>query len=335
MNALDAVKEIPIRHNVSIKVIDSFTGKVVQEHTGHNNATNSMITGVGHYLIGDGVLNQGSAMLSMYVPKYISLGTMGLSSQEEDANGLPAGVGTEGTTEAQKFSNYMKQHPGFGADGYDENDNNDRTAFGLGPAFDDTDRSDYGKTIGCELISASFPRAQISYREVVPAAESELPRNIDIIYSAMISTGALKQFREPGKDYIFITEAGLWADREFEGDSNGGLGMLAGYRIIPPNIVNWNMNVEDNRRVLKENILKVGLNQVVQVIWKIQIGSIDELSRADRTGDQDLTYFDDYYADPEPIPVDVVTYIDSFSNDAPIPYGDVTYELEFELDTYV
>jgi hypothetical protein len=31
-----------------------------------------------------------------------------------------------------------------------------------------------------------------------------------------------------------------------------------------------------NRAILRQNILRVGKNQVVQVIWKIQLGSIEQ-----------------------------------------------------------
>ena len=78
MSILKAARYIPIQHNVSIRVIDSISGRIVSEHTGHNAATNSLLTGIAHYLTGDGVLNQGYHMLEAYVPKYISLGTMGL-----------------------------------------------------------------------------------------------------------------------------------------------------------------------------------------------------------------------------------------------------------------
>ena len=38
----------------------------------------------------------------------------------------------------------------------------------------------------------------------------------DIVFSSLISTGALKQFREPGKNYIFISEVGLWSYQKNE-----------------------------------------------------------------------------------------------------------------------
>ena len=61
MSNIDVAKAIPIRHNVSIRVFDESTGKLISSHTGHNAATNSMVTGIAHYLTGDGVLNQGYA----------------------------------------------------------------------------------------------------------------------------------------------------------------------------------------------------------------------------------------------------------------------------------
>lgn len=357
-------------NNICIRVIDTVTGKVVQEHTCHNCATNSMLTGIARYLVGDGTFNQGYSMLSQYVPKYISLGTMGLINQEQEPDGLPAGIGVtipdissdpeyaalvEAMNEAKeamdeayealqnigccdvcesctyyqscpgkaehdelkaeydiakqeyedalnavmtysedtRFAEYMAQRPGYGADGYDINSNNNRRWFGLGPVY--KDRPDTDKTVNCELISASFPRAEISFRDVVPETESELPKTIDVVFSAMISTGALKQFREPGKDYIFITEAGLWSkpdwpkDADISDDSyswnddsrdydSGDNGLLAAYRIVPPNRDNWDMTIESNRQILKQNIIRVGINQIVQVVWKIQLGSIDQLS---------------------------------------------------------
>lgn len=380
-----AAKNLRTEHNVSIRVLDSKSGKVISSHIGHNAATNSLLVGIAHYLTGDGVLNQGYHMLNYYIPKYISLGTMGLINQDEDENGLPAGVGVSEGSEEDRFVDYLLQVPGYGADGYDPNLNNNRDYFGLGPVFADRDTSkivtetiqlgdinldgvvnnadilmfaDYlagnvnltdkqllaadvnqdgeincsdlalitqcvsgeitlgtveyrpsiAPTINCELISDSFPRVQISYRDIVPETESEIPQTIDVIFSAMISTGALAQFREPGKDYIFITEAGLWSKKDWE--SGGDNGLLAGYRIAPPNKQNWAMTAEsvsddyaitylkdqgidtptedqiqsikpeiaqNNRQILKQNIIRVGPNQVVQVIWKIQLGGLEQL----------------------------------------------------------
>lgn len=380
-----AAKNLRTEHNVSIRVLDSKSGKVISSHIGHNAATNSLLVGIAHYLTGDGVLNQGYHMLNYYIPKYISLGTMGLINQDEDENGLPAGIGVSEGSEEDRFVDYLLQVPGYGADGYDPNLNNNRDYFGLGPVFADRDTSkivtetiqlgdinldgvvnnadilmfaDYlagnvnltdkqllaadvnqdgeincsdlalitqcvseeitldtveyrpsiAPTINCELISDSFPRVQISYRDIVPETESEIPQTIDVIFSAMISTGALAQFREPGKDYIFITEAGLWSKKDWE--SGGDNGLLAGYRIAPPNKQNWAMTAEsvsddyaitylkdqgidnptedqiqsikpeiaqNNRQLLKQNIIRVGPNQVVQVIWKIQLGGLEQL----------------------------------------------------------
>ena len=380
-----AAKNLRTEHNVSIRVLDSKSGKVISSHIGHNAATNSLLVGIAHYLTGDGVLNQGYHMLNYYIPKYISLGTMGLINQDEDENGLPAGIGVSEDSEEARFVDYLSQVPGYGADGYDPNLNNNRDYLGLGPVFADRDTSkivtetiqlgdinldgvvnnadilmfaDYlagnvnltdkqllaadvnqdgeincsdlalitqcvseeitldtveyrpsiAPTINCELISDSFPRVQISYRDIVPETESEIPQTIDVIFSAMISTGALAQFREPGKDYIFITEAGLWSKKDWE--SGGDNGLLAGYRIAPPNKQNWAMTAEsvsddyaitylkdqgidnptedqiqsikpeiaqNNRQILKQNIIRVGPNQVVQVIWKIQLGGLEQL----------------------------------------------------------
>lgn len=380
-----AAKNLRTEHNVSIRVLDSKSGKVISSHIGHNAATNSLLVGIAHYLTGDGVLNQGYHMLNYYIPKYISLGTMGLINQDEDENGLPAGIGVSEGSEEDRFVDYLLQVPGYGADGYDLNLNNNREYFGLGPVFADRDTSkivtetiqlgdinldgvvnnadilmfaDYlagnvkltdkqllaadvnqdgeincsdlalitqcvsgeitlgtveyrpsiAPTINCELISDSSPRVQISYRDIVPETESEIPQTIDVIFSAMISTGALAQFREPGKDYIFITEAGLWSKKDWE--SGGDNGLLAGYRIAPPNKQNWAMTAEsvsddyaitylkdqgidtptedqiqsikpeiaqNNRQIVKQNIIRVGPNQVVQVIWKIQLGGLEQL----------------------------------------------------------
>ena len=198
MGILKIAKSMGIQHNVTIRVLDAVTHKVVTEHTGHNQATNTLLTGIAHYLKGDGILNQGVYMLGNYIPRYISLGTMGLHSQECDAQGLPIGIGPANVSEPERFKIYMEQTPGYGADGYDLNKNNSRKYAGLGPAYN-------GSNIDCELISKSFPRADISYREVIPETKSELPETIDIVYIAMISTGALKQFRDKNKNYLFIT----------------------------------------------------------------------------------------------------------------------------------
>lgn len=291
-----AKKDFGIQHNVMFRVIDLSTNQVVSQHVGHNQATNTILLGVGHYLKGDGVLNQGRSILSSYIPRYISLGTMGLINQKADANGLPLGIGVVDGVEEKRFKDYMDQTPGYGADGYDKNLNHNRAYLGLGPKFSDRDtkNDENPKTVRCELISDSFPRADITYRELIPENRSELSETIDIVYSAMISTGALAQFREPGNPYVFITEAGLWSKKDADimdpnhksGYSHNN-GLLAGYRIVPPNISNWDMvptsttsieQAKANRELLRSEILRVGVNQVVQVIWKIQIGSMDQLT---------------------------------------------------------
>ncbi len=232
------------------------------------------MTGIGHYLKGDGVLNQGYEMLSQFIPRYISLGTMGLLNQDQDENGLPTGIGvtpkqdgeSDEDFDARRYKEYMEQIPGYGADGYSEEQNNGRAYFGLGPVFSE-------HAIKCELISPSFPRSQITYREILPESEAELPETIDIVYSAYISTGALKQFRGDN-DYLFITEVGMWNDKTWRNTSSNGL--LAAYRIIPPNSDNWDMDDPANREILQRNILRVGKNQIVQVIWKLQLGSMEQ-----------------------------------------------------------
>ena len=307
-----AAKSMSIEHNVIFNVIDLQTNRIVQTHTGHNAATNTLLTGIAHYLLGDGIMNQGYEMLSHFVPRYMSLGTMGLISQEEDENHLPIGLGGYEDTlndsdyvnpETERLCHYILQCPGYGADGYDANSNMERPYFGLGLPFDK--RENEG-TYNCELISPDFPRFAISFRDMIPEAQAEVPKTIDIIYSAMISTGALAEFREEGKDYIFITEAGLWTRKT--NDNSLGNGLLAGYRIAPPNKSEWDFGTyveasydsqghqvipahfefdsEDpdraarqkrNQQTLKKSILRVGRNQVVQIIWKIQIGGLDQL----------------------------------------------------------
>ena len=400
-------KNMGFENNVSIQVFDPESKKLVACHRGHNAATNALLTGIAHYLQGDGVLNQGMHSLSPYIPRYMSLGTMGLINQLEDANGLPIGIGyksyrkydtvkkiwvydlyssltgeqrdylgapysneplTEEEEEALRFRDYIEQMPGYGADGYDLNMNNGRTSAadgymmaGLGPPFDmrglvgapvigtlpapisanspcpvcgeyctcgccvanwdtDLDELDYNAydTVRCELISDTFPRQHISYRDIVPEEEAELPQTIDVVFSAMVSTGALAQFRRKGQSFVFVTEAGLWSRPDWVMSGNNGL--LAAYRLAPPNKENWKMypdhsvyikryyadkgivgipTLEErffalmyassmiteadyeqcraNRNMLKRSILKVGINQVVQVIWKVQLGSIEQL----------------------------------------------------------
>lgn len=538
-NPLDILKRLHVKQNVTIRVIDEPTGKVVQEHVGHNAATNSLLTGIAHYLMGDGVLNQGQDTLSMWVPQYISLGTMGLTSQDsetivegEQEYIVPKALGytpvapESATTEEKelnarlRFSEYINQAPGFGADGYDSNSNNDREWFGLGypyslkpnalsQDFYDAGQDEYilsstslikstvtcnfigvntiteypdtevgfkptaieiqsvtvngeiitdynfhnnhivfneapatGSTISvkyitvddniisvtvypptethpnpvinqdthdasvkksvistddymvrlndnneyvliikngisysgrlaviytinskdavnCELLKASIDRygsivpetlrSKISYRNLVSEVQSEIPNTLDVIFSAMVSTGALKDYRGD-RDYIYITEAGLWSKAAY--NDSGDNGMLAGYRIMPTddevldiaveqvitgdgsttefqltegateivsvtaehgtvplysldtttnsikfttapadgviltvlyktdNITgSWkDMTIPENRKKVQKSILRVGVNQVVQVVWKIQLGGLEQLN---------------------------------------------------------
>lgn len=269
MGINEIIKNLGVKSNVIIRVIDNATKQVVDSRQGHNSATHSLLIGTAHYLVGDGVLNQGHEMLSRYIPRYISLGTMGLFSQDEDENGLPAGIGNNPEDDEEtRFTEYVDQVPGFGADGYSEDSNSGREYFGLGPKYS-------GSAVDCELISTTFPRSQITYRVVLPESQSELPETIDIVYSAFISTGALKQFRGDN-DYIFITETGLWSSPVYGEDTTThlptGTGLLAGYRMTPSSDEDYDMSKPENRQKLKESILRVGKNQIVQVIWKIQIG---------------------------------------------------------------
>ena len=300
------IHDIAVEHNVTLNVIDLGSGKIVQHHEGHNAATNSLILGIGKYLAGNGSFNQVS-LLNDYLPQYISLGTLGLSTQNQDADGLPTGIGPDDPqlSESDRFVDYMMHNPGYGADGYSSAKNNGRLVFGLGYPFTNYSTSTtyrvgdwcmyHGTYYTCiidtygswnprcwqsehpetrssphqgELISPTFPRVSISYRDIVAEQYSELPCTVDVVYSAMISTGALRQFRYGSNDYIFISEAGLWSKKTWT--NSGANGLVAGYRIAPPNQDNWDMTVAANRQILKENILRVGVNQVVQVVWKIQ-----------------------------------------------------------------
>lgn len=278
------IKNLGIQHNVSINIYDEKTGKLLRHHQGHNCATNSMLTGIGHYLAGDGIFNQGYEMLRYWVPQYMSLGTMGLCSQEEDSEGLPLYIGSgKGHSDEDQCKHYMEHMPGYTADGYDDGRyNNGRTDtpstqlfLGLGPKFED--RPNKEDTVDCELVSNGYLRTKISYRELVPEIYAELPNTIDVALSAMISTGSLKQFRSKDRDYIFITEAGLWSTRKHT--TGGDNGLLAGYRIVPSDTDKWDMSNPTNRKLLRSEILRVGFNQVVQVVWKIQIGAIEDLNR--------------------------------------------------------
>lgn len=443
-NPLDIIKRLDVKQNVTIRVIDEPTGKVVQEHVGHNAATNSLLTGIAHYLMGDGVLNQGSDMLSNWVPQFMSVGTMGLTSQDA-VDYLPVGIGytpvaPESATAEEKqlneqlrFEEYVNQTPGFGADGYDSNDNNNREWFGLGYPYSDKpdklvqDFYDAGQTeyiltnepitqdkesiisvtvypggvvnqdlhdtsivrmvlssedyevamndnneyvlsitngssysgriaviytvysteaVNCELITSNVLRSKITYRNIVPEVQSEIPNTLDVIYSAFVSTGALKDYRSDN-DYIYITEAGLWSKPYY--NNSGDNGLLAGYRIMPTDdeaaevdkqesftgdgvtlaftldelalgvvsatidnvvVTEYNLDMQtnqivftdvpesganilvvykttnswkdmskpENRLKVQENIIRIGKNQVAQIIWKLQLGGLEQLN---------------------------------------------------------
>lgn len=275
-NIVEIAKNLGVQQNVCIRVIDEPTGRIVSEHSGHNAATSTLLTGIGQYLMGGSVTGAGE-FLRDWIPQYISLGTMGLSNQEEDDEGLPAGIGDLSIQdEADRFADYLLKVPGFGSDGYDPALINNRKYMGLGPDFNNRESE---LTIDCELVSNTFPRSPITFRQCLPESKAEYPKTIDVIFSAMISTGALAQFREPERKYVFITEAGLWSTPTWDGIGNNGL--LAGYRICPPDMANWDMSDPANRRLLKESIIKVGINQVAQIIWKIQLGAIDQLGGID------------------------------------------------------
>lgn len=442
MNPLDIIKRLDVKQNVTIRVIDEPTGKVVQEHVGHNAATNSLLTGIAHYLMGDGVLNQAGDLLSNWVPQYMSVGTMGLTSQDSE-DGLPIGIGytpvaPDNATSEEKqlneqlrFEEYINQAPGFGADGYDANDNNNREWFGLGYPYSDkpdklaqdffdagseeyilshvpltgdkdsiisvtiypdgvvnqdihdtsvtrmvlsvddydvsddilviTNGSSYSgriaviytvnsdEAVNCELITSNILRSKITYRSITPEVQAEIHNTIDVIFSAFISTGALKDYRGTN-DYIYITEAGLWSKPYY--NNSGDNGLLAGYRIMPTDDEMYDVrirqeftgdgtttsfvldnpvvevmsvtidNVEEanytldkdtntitfieapaagsqivivyittdtsytwkdmskpeNRRKVQESIIRIGKNQVAQIIWKLQLGGLEQLN---------------------------------------------------------
>ena len=150
-------RNMTINHNVRFNVYDMTTGQLVKSYEGHNQATNTMLTGMAHYLMGDGILNQGFDTLRMYLPRYISLGTMGLFTQEETSDHLPKGIGTLATapdmenpswyedetreSKIARYTAYMQQTPGYGSDGYmqfvhpseDGVYNHNRDYYGLGP----------------------------------------------------------------------------------------------------------------------------------------------------------------------------------------------------------
>lgn len=345
-NIIQIGKNLGITHNVSFQVINPVTNEVVSSHEGHNVATHSMLLGIGHYLAGEGVFGQGNITLTDYVPKFLSLGTMGLINHDCDEKGLPTGIGVSITdSEEKRFCDYMEQVPGFGADGYKRSGstrdmNNGRLYYGLGPMYkdrldglairgeetlvtkdcgcatcdkkcDDCPKAvekvetkywdDTRPAVQCELISNKYPRVPISMRRVMLEEESEVPETIDVIFSGLISTGALASFRDPWRDYMFVTEAGMWTRKSWPQQQlpNGKVvtnydvgenGLLAAYRIAPPDENNWDMTIPSNRDILKQNILRVGRNQVVQVIWKVQLGSVKQLTKTLQSEPEDLRW---------------------------------------------
>ena len=189
-------------------------------------------------------------------------------------------------------------------------------------------------------------RTSITYRDMIHEIQSEVPNTLDVVYSAMISTGALSAYRGE-REYIYITEAGLWSKPGYT--DSGDNGLLAGYRITPSDfdvseigaeaiftgdgttttftftkralsissvtidgaiVVDYSLNkqtnqiifptaptsgssifvvfkttdswmdmsVEANRHELQRSILRVGVNQVVQVVWKLQLGGLEQLN---------------------------------------------------------
>lgn len=199
------------------------------------------------------------------------------------------------------MQNYVETVPGFGADG-SSHSNNTRQQAGLGAKVNPDLVTAYfaGTTdtypVG-ELTSDSFRRSAITYRNIEDAG-AEVPDTIDVIYGCMISTNMLKQFMG-GQDYIYLTEVGLWSRPDYI-DNVVGNGLLAAYRITPmseyktamgpgdvtqadideyaeehgvsPSSVTTDDVATANRAELKKQILRVNANQVVQVIWKLQLG---------------------------------------------------------------
>ena len=203
----------------------------------------------------------------------------------------------------------------------------------------------------CELIDSTSLRSKITYRGIIPEVQSEVPGTLDVIYSAFISTGELAKYRGD-RDYIYITEAGLWSKPSYT--SGGDNGLLAGYRIMPSddevntlgvddsftgdgevnyfvlsrpaiqidfitinNIVvsksgytldetenrvvfdtapaagsniiivyrtgdmsgTWkDMSISENRQLVQKSIIRIGKGQVAQIIWKLQLGGLEQLN---------------------------------------------------------
>ena len=56
-NIVQSAKGLGLEQNVIIRVIDPASNEIVSEHIGHNNVTNTFLTGIAHYITGDGVFN--------------------------------------------------------------------------------------------------------------------------------------------------------------------------------------------------------------------------------------------------------------------------------------
>jgi hypothetical protein len=176
----------------------------------------------------------------------------------------------------------------------------------------------------CELVTHQHNRVSIQARRAFyPISRSdgmntaETIRSIDVVYTALISLGALKAMRG-NRDYLFITECGLWGQR-WSGERypnnlsipetlrnrfKAPADLLAGYRVFPkewsPQDMTddmWDIPVGETQsyegerilvtaaqryrrrvRQLQRSIPRVGKGQVVQVEWKVQLLALD-LSR--------------------------------------------------------
>jgi len=270
-------KKLGVRDNVCLRVVDLRTKKVVQEFIGHNTATSTILSGIVHFLAGDGILNQARFTLKDYIPQYMSLGTMGLCSQGYDADGLPTGIGNrddpDDSGKIEAIKNYLSHIPGFGADGINPDYNNNRTAFGLGDPYTSSN-------LEGELISDSVLRVPITFRNIIPETDTEYPKSMDLILGGLVSANDLSSFMGEN-DYLFISEAGLWNNQFDDGDSENN-GLLAAYRISPiASYENYTEYTDEELlslyEELKTKILRVNSDQVVEIIWKIQLGCIEDL----------------------------------------------------------
>lgn len=176
----------------------------------------------------------------------------------------------------------------------------------------------------CELVTHQHNRVPIQARRAFyPMSRTdgmntaETVRSIDVVYTALISLGALKSMRGD-RDYLFIPECGLWGTR-WNGEKypnnpdipeilrnryQAPAELLAGYRVFPkewspqdltddfydvPNgedksyvgeriLVTAAQRYRRRMRQLQRSIPRVGKGQVVQIEWKVQLLALD-LSR--------------------------------------------------------